>query len=241
METLVYRHDGWCPIDRAPATFSSATTWYRDHLKCSGCAPMGGSLPRERAAAWVMSLFFPHWADQQVHEIAPTGSAFTQRLTRDCRRFTSSHFFPDRELGAAVGHLVNEDAENLTMADASLDLVVSLDVFEHLNRPDRAMQEIVRVLRPGGAHVWTAPTYAGRLTSTRRAERLADGSLEHFAPPEYHGDPISDQGSLVFFEYGYDLPDLVKQWCGRDTTVLRFVREDLGVIGEFTEVYVTWA
>ena len=176
-----------------------------------------------------------------MHEIAPTGTAFSRILVRDCPDYTASHYFPDRELGARYDHLLNQDAEALTFEDDSLDLVISLDVMEHLDRPDLATAEIARVLRPGGAHLFTAPTYGGKDRSERRAQRREDGTVEHLATPEYHGDPISDAGSLVFFDYGYDMPDLIKSWCGRDTILFRFCREDLGVIGEFTEVYVTYA
>lgn len=42
------------------------------------------------------------------------------------------------------------DAEALDLKDASFDLVVSLFVLKHLPRPDQAIREIFRVLRPGG-------------------------------------------------------------------------------------------
>lgn len=47
------------------------------------------------------------------------------------------------------------------LADASFDVVVSSDVFEHLERPWRAAEEIGRVLRPGGLAI-THTLFAGR-------------------------------------------------------------------------------
>jgi SAM-dependent methyltransferase len=49
------------------------------------------------------------------------------------------------------------DAAHLPFADASLDLVVALDVLEHLPDDRAATREIFRVLRPGGALIAFVP------------------------------------------------------------------------------------
>ncbi|MFX0537647.1 class I SAM-dependent methyltransferase [Ornithinimicrobium sp. Y1847] len=49
------------------------------------------------------------------------------------------------------------DATRLPVAGASLDLVIALDVLEHLEDDGAAAREIYRVLRPGGALVVTVP------------------------------------------------------------------------------------
>jgi SAM-dependent methyltransferase len=48
------------------------------------------------------------------------------------------------------------DAHELPFADASFDAVVGNLAIMHLSRPERAMTEFVRVLRPGGWLVLTA-------------------------------------------------------------------------------------
>lgn len=47
------------------------------------------------------------------------------------------------------------DAERMPVADASVDVVVWSEVIEHLVRPELAVREIARVLRPGGTLVMT--------------------------------------------------------------------------------------
>jgi ubiquinone/menaquinone biosynthesis C-methylase UbiE len=47
------------------------------------------------------------------------------------------------------------DGEHLPLADASVDVVVFTEVIEHLLRPELAVWEIARVLRPGGVLVMT--------------------------------------------------------------------------------------
>jgi ubiquinone/menaquinone biosynthesis C-methylase UbiE len=69
------------------------------------------------------------------------------------------------------------DAERMAFADATFDFVYSRSVFEHLENPDRALKEIRRVLKPGGAahigaHLYTCDTGAHdpRVLSGRRAQ-----------------------------------------------------------------------
>jgi ubiquinone/menaquinone biosynthesis C-methylase UbiE len=50
---------------------------------------------------------------------------------------------------------VRGDGEHLPIADASLDVVVMSEVIEHLLRPENAVWEIARILRPGGVFVMT--------------------------------------------------------------------------------------
>ncbi len=52
------------------------------------------------------------------------------------------------------------DAENMTLDDASFDAVVSRSSLQILTNPQAALEEIARVLKPGGrfvASVWAAP------------------------------------------------------------------------------------
>ncbi len=49
------------------------------------------------------------------------------------------------------------DLENLPFNDRYFDLVMSRSVLEHLERPERVMREIGRVLKPGGHFVFLIP------------------------------------------------------------------------------------
>jgi SAM-dependent methyltransferase len=59
---------------------------------------------------------------------------------------------PDPELATSF---VRGDGEHLPLRDASVDIVVFTEVIEHLVRPELAVWEIARVLRPGGILVLT--------------------------------------------------------------------------------------
>jgi len=53
---------------------------------------------------------------------------------------------------------VDIDGERLPFPDEHFDLVVSIEVFEHLHSPAHAMGEVARVLKPGGFFFFTTPS-----------------------------------------------------------------------------------
>jgi SAM-dependent methyltransferase len=67
----------------------------------------------------------------------------------------------------------NSDLARLPLADASVDLIMSRSVFEHLIDPDSVYREVSRVLKPGGrlvfltANLWDYGTIVARLVPNR--------------------------------------------------------------------------
>lgn len=54
--------------------------------------------------------------------------------------------------------MVQGDARTLPFAEASFDSVTCLDVLEHIPRPEEAVRELARVLRPGGLLILQTPS-----------------------------------------------------------------------------------
>lgn len=65
----------------------------------------------------------------------------------ECRRVAA-----ERDLAVA---LVQGDVEAAPFADAAFDIVAARNLFWTLPDPDRAMREIVRLLRPGGTFLFS--------------------------------------------------------------------------------------
>lgn len=61
---------------------------------------------------------------------------------------------PEPNVRAIQGNL-----EALPVPDASMDLVMSRSVLEHLDHPERVFREIGRVLKPGGHFVFLIPNF----------------------------------------------------------------------------------
>ena len=112
---------------------------------------------------------------------------------------------------------------------STIDLFITQDVLEHVLEPDRAMAEIARVLRPGGAHVYTVPIEHGRQTLVR-AVRSGTG-IEHLLPPEYHGGPDDLERSLVVREWGDDIVEFIAAHGGLTTEVIDLRDRKLGLDG----------
>jgi SAM-dependent methyltransferase len=188
--------------------------------------------------ASVVRTICPSLSRLAVHESSPCGRGASLFLKDHSGTYIATQFFPDQPCGATVDGWRNEDLERQTFADQSFDLVVTQDVMEHVFDPAAVCREVRRTLKPGGFYVFTAPTYKGLLQTERRAELNPDGSVRYLLEAEYHDSPVGTGRSLVTHHYGYDLPDLIKQWSGMDVEVRRFHDHGKGIIGEFTEVYV---
>jgi len=72
----------------------------------------------------------------------------------------------------------NADLSALPLADASVDLIMSRSVFEHLTDPESVYREFSRVLKPGGrlvfltANMWDYGTLVARLVPNRLHGRI---------------------------------------------------------------------
>ena len=226
---------GRCVICEADVTFTARYQWFRDHLKCLGC----GSVPRERALMHAVETFYPHWRDLRIHEMAPVVRGASVKL-REAPGYDASQYMPFLPLGERTpAGWVNQDAENLTFADGTWDLVVTQDVFEHIFDIDAAFGEIGRILRPGGAHIFTTPLVKKARPTECRASRGPDGAVRHHAEPEYHGNPVDPDGSLVTWHFGFDLAARILACTGMPTIILSWDRLDLGIRAEYIEVLVS--
>jgi SAM-dependent methyltransferase len=107
-------------------------------------------------------------------------------------------------LALSKGHRLVEwpqiDMTNMVgIADRSFDLVVHSDTLEHVEFPLAGLEECHRVLRPGGACIYTVPIIVGRMSRSRVG-----------LPRSYHGDPAlpaaeaEAQGLRVHTEFGAD-------------------------------------
>jgi SAM-dependent methyltransferase len=235
-ETVVASWEGFCPICCRATRFIARNAWFRDHLICETCD--GGSIPRERALMVVINQLLPLWAQLDIHESSPTPRGVSKLLAAEAPGYIATQFWPDVPPGESFEGTRCENLEAQTFAAESFDLVITQDVMEHIFHPQKAHQEIYRTLRPGGYHIHTAPIYKDLVVTEQRARLEQDGQITHLAEPEYHGNPISGEGSLVTFHYGYDIADLIAEWSLFDVEVRRFNDRTHGVVAEFSEVII---
>jgi SAM-dependent methyltransferase len=128
------------------------------------------------------------------------------RLKRECPGYVATQYsreFTFGDLHPAQGWR-NEDLERQTFADSAFDVVITLDVFEHLFDPGRAVAEIARTLKPGGLCIMTVPVVRPFQTTQRRAS-LSNGKIVHLLPEQYHGNPVADGRALVTVDWSYGI------------------------------------
>lgn len=220
---------GYCHCCRSSVTFRSENDWLRDNYFCLECR----SIPRNRHLRLVLDTKFAGWENADVHECSPVHD-FTARYAK---RYTRSVYEPEVTPGTMCSGSRCENIETMTYPDESFDLFLTEDILEHVFRPDRAIAEIMRVLRPGGAHVFTAPKHKW-ITHTRQCAQLIGDEINYLYEPQYH--MAADGGrSLVTWEYGYDFELLLSEWAGNvPVETHRLMDRSKGIDAEFNEVFV---
>lgn len=234
---VVFEHDGWCPICEREVTFRASHEWFRDHLICSGCK----SIPRERALFKVLKEYFPNYRDLAIHESSPGGRGASIKLYSECKGYSASHYYPDvtrGEIHPKSGYRC-EDLEQMTFPDSSFDIFVTQDVMEHIFRPKEAFLEVARVLKPGGAHIFTAPLINKTKKSECWASRSDSGEVIYHHPAEYHGNPVDEKGALVTMHWGYDIANYIVESSNMPTVIIVIDNIDLGIRAEYIDVIVS--
>lgn len=190
-----------------------------------------GSLPRTRAMKLVLENILAE-ADKPLKmlHIAPDVSLRDWLLRHKMVEYTAGdrraegYSYPD--------YVIDLDILDLPFEDDSFDFVLCSHVLEHIIDDGRAMEELRRVLRPGGRAIIQVPldynaavtieeSPADRLTPRQRLEKF--GQFDHvriygtdyFDRMENHGLPvtpvkISDADNTLYALYPWEDIMLVK-------------------------------
>jgi SAM-dependent methyltransferase len=183
-----------------------------------------------------------HFLDSLLSETAETPVAIyaTEQVTtlygELVKRYPNtigSEFLRDEtpKGGTNPAGIRHEDVTDLTFADESFDAVVSFDVLEHVPDFRKALEEMARVLRPGGTLLASFPFDTSKAQTEIRAEIQPDGEIVHHLPPEYHGDPVDQSGCLCFQVFGWDILDELRRAGFSDTFTEYYWSMDHGYLG----------
>lgn len=107
--------------------------------------------------------------------------------------------------GCAVRH---ESMLALSCPSDSLSVVFHGDVLEHVPDHIAGLRQCYRVLRPEGAMLFTCPFFNLEAHIVRCS--VIGGAMVHHLPAAFHGNPVSNEGSLVFSHHGWPLLEEVK-------------------------------
>lgn len=214
---------GQCAVCRRPTVFSVRTgaTFdgrpnLREGLRCRRC----GLTARQRLVFAAITDQWPGTAPLRGALLESTSRLYRQVHARWPGLIGSEYLGAERTAGKSYWwssrgwrwrRSRHESITSLSYATASLDLMVHSDVLEHVYDTKLAIRECARVLREGGVMLFTAPFFAAQPTSILRGRPLPGGGIEHFEPPEYHGDGVSATGIYTYHSFGWDLLDMLTE------------------------------
>lgn len=179
---------------------------WRERLVC----PCGIS-NRLRAALHFMLGHTNLQPDSSVYLTEQT-TPFFDLLDEYCTHIEGSEFLSD---GTPKGQdnafgLRHEDITDLSFDSNSFDIVGSFEVLEHVPDYRAGLSELARVLKPGGHLVATFPFRLDLEETLVRAKIDEEGNIVHILEPEYHGDPLSADGVLCYYHFGWDILDAIR-------------------------------
>ncbi|MDP3895535.1 MAG: class I SAM-dependent methyltransferase [Mesorhizobium sp.] len=151
-------------------------------------------------------------------------TAFALRMRGRFPKYLGSEYTDDPVKLANLYPIEFQDLEALTLRSDTFDVVSTNEVLEHVPSIDASLRELCRVLKPGGWHIGTVPFAFMNEKSVIRS-RLVDGKVEHIMEPEYHGNPMSDQGSLVFEIPGWEIVRRCRE-AGFSKAGMRFIASE---------------
>jgi SAM-dependent methyltransferase len=114
-----------------------------------------------------------------------------------------SEYIPGVPCGSEYNGIRCEDLQELTYLDDYFDIVLTSDTLEHVPDSEKAFNEIYRVLKPGGFHLFTVPVIPSQGATIRRA-RLVNGECQFLLAPAYHGF-WGQEDMFVFTDFGMDI------------------------------------
>ena len=201
------------------------TVNFRERLVCPSCELNN----RQRFMAHLVRTVLGPGGDVYLYEQVTPFFLWAER-TLGGRMTGSEYLGHDIAPGAVIQGVRHEDALALTFDDASFDMVVSNDVYEHVPDIERALAECVRVLRPEGRLLFSIPFHELNDETHQRAE-LRDGEVVELLPAQYHGNPISAGGSLVFYDHGWAILDACRNAGFRDAYLVGYWSSLYGYLG----------
>ena len=215
---------GRCDVCGHVGEFVIADVPTRENHQCRSCDASLRYRAQAAAIAWAYGspeltltelIEVPSFRELEIYEPGIAGQL--RYVLGRLPHYVNSYYWPDVAPGEEHDEVRCEDLRHLTFPDESFDLVVSSDIFEHVRGPMDGFAEIFRVLRPGGRHVFTVPMIWPLPSTTQSRVDYSGPEDKHVLPPVYHGSPTDPQGSLVYTDFGMDLPDSLRE-LGFETT-----------------------
>jgi len=230
---------GFCKVCNKPVGFimhlnSSSPPFvpnYRETLYCPCCSLSN----RQRFIAayisdYIKKSYFKPLTIYIYEQVTPFFKRVYNTYASDHKVIGSEYLGFEQCCGKTVNGIRHENALNLSFKNESMDILVSQDVFEHVPDYKEAIGESFRVLKKKGIFIFSIPFDTDKEKTIQRS-RLTTQGLVHDLPENYHGNPIDAKGSLVFFDFGWDILNDFRKSGYEDIYLLSYYDIFFGHIG----------
>jgi SAM-dependent methyltransferase len=115
---------------------------------------------------WYRSGLDWDWFTSEIRKVIKPGDTLLDagagecqwaKIFPDCRYIALDNKVGDSNWDYSKVHITADLNDHIPMDDNSVDVIICIQVLEHLNSPLRALQEMQRVLKPGGYLFMTTP------------------------------------------------------------------------------------
>lgn len=221
------------PLSEAPIPPSQLEV---EHANLRETMAHGGVISRQRAVLLVLRDLverqeLPDWQQMRVY-LSEAVTPFAQRLREQIPRLRCSEYLaePDHWLRGQVPH---RDLRRIGLPPATFHAVICNEVLEHVEELVPALQGLAEVITLGGYLIATVPFLYGQHEHVVKAIWRGEGQEpEVIGEPDYHGNPVSQQGSLVYRYPGWKLLDDLREAGFRDAAMQAISSKRYGVLGE---------
>lgn len=176
---------------------------WRERVVC----PISKLNNRNRYADFIVDTYAGILSSDIIYIMEQT-TPFYRHLRSKYKNIIGSEFISPKLASGYINpeNILHQDATKLSFEDETFKAVLSFDVLEHIPDYLTALKETYRVLERGGKLIFTAP-FNNKDETTIRAIITETGDIKHILEPEYHGDPMSKEGVLCYYHFGWDIID----------------------------------
>jgi hypothetical protein len=201
---------------------------WREHLQCPRCHMNN----RMRASIHLLMAMIAPPKESQIYTTEQSGPLYTY-LHKRFPRLQGSEFVQDAALMSenSSKKLHHEDLTQLSFPTHSFDVILSLDVLEHIPDYRGAFCECSRTLKSAGKMLFSVPFEANSARNQIRAELRSNGTIEYLLRPEYHDDPRNPEGCLCFQHFGWEMLEEMKQAGFSSVCAVSYYSREYGYLG----------
>lgn len=195
-----------------------------------------GVISRQRAVLLVLRQLIdegelPPWEELRLYA-SEAVTPFADRLRAELPRLRCSEYLPEPDHWLR-GQVANRDLRRIGLPPATFHAAICNEVLEHVEELVPSLQGLAEVLSLGGHLIATVPFLYGQQEHLVKAVWRGENTAPQvIGEPDYHGNPVSDEGSLVYRYPGWQLLDDLRSAGFRDAAMHAISSTAYGVLGE---------